>query len=116
MLLAAAAWWADRHGAHSLALDALLLAVPFAALAGLVAFGDAVERRRELAHLQAALWALVVGLLVLSCASRSAHGATGSLTPAGASALVAALGVLALKACVGTAVFVRQVGPRPAKP
>ena len=35
MLLAAAAWWADRHGAHSLALDALLLAVPFAALAGL---------------------------------------------------------------------------------
>ena len=116
MLLAVAAWWADRRGAHGLALDALLLAVPFAALAGLAAFGDAVERPRELGRFQAGLWALVVGLLVLSCASRNAHGATGSLTPLGSSALAAALGVLVLKACVATAVLVRQPGTRPAKP
>jgi hypothetical protein len=115
-LLAAAAWWADGRGSPVIALDALLVAVPFAAAAGLAAFGDALSGRRELARLQAALWALCVGLLVLSCAARSAHDATGSLSPLGASALAALLGVLALKLAIGTAVFVRGGAPRPAKP
>ncbi|HST18354.1 MAG TPA: hypothetical protein VLK36_11840 [Gaiellaceae bacterium] len=115
-LLAAAAWWADGRGSPGLALDALLVAIPFAAAAGLTAFGDAVEGRRELARLQAALWALCAGLLVLSCAARSAHDATGSLPPLGTSALAACFGVFALKLVLGAAVFVRGAAPRAAKP
>ena len=115
-LLAAAAWWADGHGSPGIALDALLLAIPFASAAGLAEFGDAVEGRGELARLQAALWALAVGLLALSCAARSAHDATGSLPPLGSSALAACLGVLTLKLLVSAAVFVRGAAPRPAKP
>lgn len=115
-LLAAAAWWVDGHGSPGVALDVLLVAIPFASAAGLAAFGAAVEGRRELARLQAALWALCVGLLVLSCAARSAHDATGSLSPLGSSALAACFAVLALKLLISGAVFVRGAAPRPAKP
>jgi hypothetical protein len=115
-LLAIAAWGADARGAHGLAFYLLLAGVPAAAGAGLAAFGDAVDGRGERPALQAALWGLATGLLVLSCAARSSHGTTASLPALGSSALIACLGVLALKLCVSAAGMMRRVAPRPAKP
>ena len=115
-MLALAAWGADAHGSHGLAFYLLLSAVPAAAAAGLAAFGDAVDGRGEHPAAQAALWGLATGLLVLSCAARSSHGTTASLPPLGSSALVACLGVLALKLCLSAAGLVRRVAPHAAKP
>jgi len=117
VLLAVAAAVADRHGSHSLAFDALLGAVPFAAVSAIVAFGDYLERREDpLVALQALLWGLALALLVLSCAARSPATAAHTLPPLGWSALVASLGVFALKLCLAAAPFVRKLAFHPAKP
>jgi hypothetical protein len=115
-LLAIAAWGADARGTHGLAFYLLLAGVPAAASAGLAAFGDAVDGRGERSAVQAALWGLATALMVLSCAARSSHGTTASLPTLGSSALVACLGVLALKLCVSATGILRRVSPRPAKP
>ena len=118
VLLAIAAAVADRHGDHSLAFYALLGAVPFAATSGIVSFGIYLERRDDaVIAFQALLWGIVLVLLVVSCAARSPATATHQLPPLGWSALVAALGVFAVKACLGVLPFVRQLAlARPAKP
>ena len=114
-VLAIAAAIADARGAYGLAFDALLGAVPFAAVSALVGFGDYLERRDEaMQGLQAFLWTLVLGLLVLSCAARSPATQTHSLPALGASALVGCLAMLALKACVAGAPYMRRLTP--AKP
>jgi hypothetical protein len=115
-LFATIAVMADSRGAHGLALDSLLLAVPFAAVAGLTSFGRYLDSRGDaLAGVQAALWAISLVLLVLSCAVRS-HALHG-VPPLGVSSLVAALGVLGLKALVAAAPQARRLGLlRPAKP
>ena len=117
-LLAVAAAYADRHGSHGLAFYALLGAVPFAAASGVVAFGDYLERREDPARaVQALLWAIALGLLVLSCAARSPDTQTHTLPPLGWSALVGCLGVFAVKVCLAAAPFVRRLAlVRPAKP
>jgi hypothetical protein len=107
---------ADGRGAHALAFDALLAAIPFAAVAGLVAFGVYLERRDDaLGGLQALLWGLTVALLVLSCAARSPAAGMHAVPPLGSSALAACLAVLALKALVALAPYAR-LALRPAKP
>ena len=114
-LLALAAALADGRGAYGLAFDALLGAIPFAAVAALVGFGEYLERRDEaLQGLQAFLWALVLGLLVLSCAARSPATQTHSLPALGASALVGCLAMLAVKVGVAAAPHMRRLTP--AKP
>jgi hypothetical protein len=117
-LLAVIATAADAHGSHLLAFYALLAAVPFAAAAAIVAFGEFLDRDEDtLTGLQAVLWACVVVLLVLSCAARSPATQTHTLPPLGASALLACLGVFALKACVFAAPLLRRLAlVRPAKP
>ena len=117
-LLAVVAAVADGRGAHSFAFDALLAAIPFAAVAALEAFGTYLEEREDaVGGLQALLWTLALGLLVLSCAARSPATQTGTLPPLGWSALVACLGVFAIKASVAAAPFVRRLAvPRTAKP
>lgn len=117
-ILAAAAAAADARGAHGLAFDALLGAVPFAAVAALVGFGEYLEDRSDpVRGLQALLWALALGLLVLSCAARSPATETNALPPLGASALVCCLAVLAIKACVAAAPYLRRLAvAHPAKP
>jgi hypothetical protein len=109
---------ADAHGAHGLAFDALLAAVPFAAVAALVTFGTYLEDRAQPVNgLQALLWALALGLLVLSCAARSPAAQTATLPPLGASALVACLGVFAIKLAVAAAPLLRRLAlAQPAKP
>jgi hypothetical protein len=117
-LLALVAAMADGRGAHGLAFDALLAAVPFAAVSSLEAFGSYLEdRENAVGGLQALLWTLALGLLVLSCAARSPATQTATLPPLGWSALVACLGVFAIKVSVAAAPFVRRLAvPRTAKP
>jgi hypothetical protein len=117
-LLAILATVADRHGSHGLAFDALLGAVPFAAVSAVVSFGDYLERRDDaVLALQSLLWGIALAMLVLSCAARSPATQTHTLPPLGWSALIASLAVFALKACVALAPFVRRLAlVRPAKP
>jgi hypothetical protein len=116
-LLAVAAAIADTRGAHGLAFDALLGAVPFTAVSALVAFGAYLEDREDaVGGVQALLWGIALVLIVLSCAARSPATQTHSLPPLGASALVACLGVFAIKVCVAVAPYLRRLVLHPAKP
>ena len=115
-LLTLAAAFADAHGAHGLAFDALLAAVPCTAVAALVAFGTHLEERATaFSGLQALLWALALALVVLSCAARSPATTGHAIPPLGASALAACLAVFMLKAFVSLAPYAR-LALRPAKP
>jgi hypothetical protein len=117
-LLAIAAFCADGRGSHGLAFDALLGAIPFAAVSALETFGTFLEARDDaVAGVQALLWALALALLVLSCAARSPATTAGTLPTLGASALAAALVVFAVKTCVAAGPLLRRVAlVRPAKP
>ena len=116
-LLVLVAAFADARGAHGLAFNALLGAVPFTAVSALVGFGEYLEHREDsVAGLQALLWTLAVGLLVLSCAARSPATQMHVLPPLGASALVGCLAVLAIKAFVAVAPQLRRVALHTAKP
>jgi hypothetical protein len=117
-LLAVVAALADGRGAHGLAFDLLLAAIPFAAVSALEAFGSYLEDREQaVGGLQALLWTLALSLLVLSCAARSPATETGTMPPLGWSALVACLGVFAIKVTVAAVPFVRRATlPRTAKP
>jgi len=118
VLLAIAAAYADARGAHGVARDLLLGAIPIAAVAALEEFGAFLETREDAVRAaQAVLWTLALALLVLSSAARSASGAAHTLPPLGGSALVAALVVFAAKLFVGAAAILRR-SPlvRPAKP
>jgi hypothetical protein len=117
-LLALLAALADGHGSHGLAFDALLGAIPFAAVASLETFGTYLENRENaVVGVQALLWTLALGLLVLSCAARSPATQTATLPPLGWSALVACLGVFAIKVTVAAAPLARRlILAQPAKP
>jgi hypothetical protein len=108
---------ADMRGGHGLAFDALLGAVPFAAVAGLDAFGEYLDGREDsFAGLQALLWVLALALLVVSCAVRSPVTQTHTLPPLGWSALVGCLAVFGVKAVVAAVPHARRLPLRPAKP
>jgi hypothetical protein len=98
-VIAAAA--ADGAGGHGLAFYALLAAVPAAAVAALDALGRVLDGANE--HLQALLWAIVLGLLVVSSAVRAPALAEGAVPALGRSALVACLAVFCVQAVVLTA-------------
>jgi hypothetical protein len=107
---------ADSYGSHALARDALLGAVPFAAVAALASFGDYLDRLDDgLLGFQSLLWAVAVVLLVLSCAMRS--DSTHGVPPLAVSSLVACLIVFAVKTALASAPYVRRLTElRPAKP
>jgi hypothetical protein len=117
-LFAVAAAYADGRGSHGLAFDALICAIPFAAVAALEAFGAYLDAREDaVLGVQAILWALALALLVLSSAARSPATTAGTLPTLGSSALVAALCVFVVKTCVAAGPFVRRLAlVRPAKP
>jgi hypothetical protein len=116
-VLAVVAAIADARGAHGLAFDLLLGAIPFTAVSALVSFGTYLERNAGAAGgLQSLLWALALALLVLSCAARSPATATQTLPPLGWSALVGCLGVFAIKSAVAAAPYLRRATIHPAKP
>jgi hypothetical protein len=107
---------ADGRGTHHFAFDALLCAVPFAAVAALDGFGAYLDARDDaVVALQALLWGVAVVLLVLSCGVRS--GAVGQVPQLAISATIACVGVFAIKFCVSAAPFLRRLATlRPAKP
>jgi hypothetical protein len=115
--LAVAAALADAAGSHGLAFDALLGAIPFAAVSGLEVFGAYLDRRASLLGLQALLWSLALALLVLSCTARSPATQTHTLPALGWSALVGSLAVFGVKAVLAIAPQLRRLElVRPAKP
>jgi hypothetical protein len=107
---------ADSRGSHGVALNALLGAVPFAAVAALAAFGRCLDARNDsVAAVQALLWAAVVVLLVLSCAVRSS--ALEGAPPVAVSSLVACLAIFGVKLVLAAAPQARRLAAlRPAKP
>ena len=115
-LLVLLAAYADRLGSHGIAFDLLLVAVPAACIAGLAAFERFLDDRADpVATLNAGGWVLVVVLLTLSCAVRSA--AVHALPPLAYSTVVVCLGVFAVQAGVVVVPFVRRlVALRLAKP
>ena len=116
-LLAVVAAVADARGAHGLAFDALLAAVPFTAVIGLICFGEYLEHRSgSLAGIQSLLWGLALAFLVLSCAARSPAAQTQTLPTLGASALVACLVVFGLKVVLAGVPHLRRLALQPAKP
>jgi len=115
-LLVAVAAVADSRGAHHFALNALLAAVPFAAVAAISAFGGYLDRRDDaVVALQALLWGVVLVLLIVSCEVRS--NAIHGVPPLAVSSLVACLGTFAIKTAVAVAPYLRRLAElRPAKP
>ncbi len=106
---------ADSNGAHGLARDALLGALPFAAVAALVTFGEYLDSREPVPGLQALCSGAIVCLLVLSCAVRS--GSDHAAPPLAVSSLVGALSLIALKLALVAAPYARRLGSLwPAKP
>jgi hypothetical protein len=94
----------------------LLLAVTFASVAALVAFGAYLDSSRDsVGLLQSLLWIAAVALLVLSCALRS-HALHG-VPPLAVSSMFTCLGIFAVKATLAAAPYARRVADlRPAKP
>jgi hypothetical protein len=107
---------ADSTGAHSIAFDALLIAVPFASVAALLSFGEYLDSAPNyVAALQALLWASAVVLLVLSCAVRR-HALHG-VPPLAVSSVFMCLGIFAVKMTIAAGPYARRFADlRPAKP
>ena len=116
-LLAVIAAAADARGAHGIAFDALLAAVPCTAVVALICFGEYLEHRSgSLSGLQSLLWGLALALLVLSCAARSPATQTHSLPTLGASALAGCLAIFGLKLALACVPALRRLALQPAKP
>lgn len=104
-LIALAALLADSSGAHALAFQLVLGAVIAAAVAGLSWYGelvDAAVRSREeaLGRTQSAVAFSALALLVLAAAVRSPALIDATVPALGTSALVGALGLLAVQGLV----------------
>ena len=114
-LLVTVAAIADSAGDHSLARNALLFALPFAAVAALVRFGGFLDSRERFSGIQALCSGVIVALLVLSCAVRSS--AVNGVPPLAVSSLMAVVGLFALKGVLSVAPHWRRLGSlSPAKP
>ncbi len=106
---------ADLHGSHSLAADALLAALPFAAVAALVTFGDYIDSPGGANGVQSLSSAAIVVLLVVSCAVRNA--AVHGVPPLGVSSLAAIVCLFALKGMLAGGPQLRRLSSFwPAKP
>jgi hypothetical protein len=104
LVIAAAA--ADGAGAHGLAFYALLLAVPAAAVAALEAFGHVLDGEHD--HLHAALWTIVLVLVVVGAAVRAPAITEGAVPALARSALLACLAVFCVQAFVAAAAELRS--------
>jgi hypothetical protein len=104
--LVLAAALADHSGSHLLAFDALLAAVPLTAYAGLQSVADRVERQGR--DVQAYVWALVLGLLLVATASRAPAVGDTSVPTVARSALLACIAVFCLQAVFALAAELRD--------
>jgi hypothetical protein len=92
---------ADQAGAHTLAFDALLAAIPLTAVAGLRSVSDRVDGKARTA--QAYVWALVLGLLLVATAARAPALGDPSVPALARSALLACVFVFCLQAVAALA-------------
>jgi hypothetical protein len=114
-LLVAVAAIADSAGDHGLARNALLFALPFAAVAALVRFGGFLDSRERFSGIQALCSGAIVVLLVLSCAVRAS--AVQGVPPLAVSSLVAVVGLFVLNGLLAAVPHRRRLGSfSPAKP
>jgi hypothetical protein len=104
LVVAAAA--ADGAGAHALAFDALLLAVPAAAVVALVELGHLLDGARN--HLHAALWTVVLALTVVGAAARAPDVSRDIVPVLARSSLLACLAVFCLQATLALAAELRR--------
>jgi hypothetical protein len=106
---------AELNGSNALATDALLAAVPFAAVAALVTFGDTIDRPGGLVTLQSVCSAAIVVFLIISCAARNA--AVHGVPPVAESSLVAVVCLFGFKAALAALPHVHRLSALwPAKP
>ncbi len=93
---------ADHFGAHTLAFDALLLAVPLTAIAGLRSVADRLDgKTTEPTH--AFAWALVLAFLLVATAARAPSVGDPSVPAVARSALIACVVVFCLQALAALA-------------
>jgi hypothetical protein len=112
-VLVAAAAVADSAGEPTLALYALLAAVPALSFAGLSALGELLDGDSDLARqLQALLAAVALALIVGGAAVRAPAVQDGDLPAFAGTALFACLVVLALEALVGAGRVAVERPPR----
>jgi hypothetical protein len=104
LVIAAAA--ADGAGAHGVAFYALLLAVPAAAVAALDAFGHVLDGTAD--HVYAALWTVVLALVVVGAAVRAPAVVEGAVPAVARSALLACLAIFCVQAVVALAAELRR--------
>ena len=93
-------------GAHSLAFDALLLAVPLTAIAGLRSVADRLDGKADPA--QAFTWALMLGLLLVATAARASSVGDSSVPAVARSALIACVVLFCLQALAALAAELRD--------
>jgi hypothetical protein len=96
---------ADQAGAHALAFDALLVAVPVTAIAGLRTVSDRVDGKTD--QTQTYVWGVVLALLLVATASRAPSVGDPSVPPVARSALIACVFVFCLQALAALAAELR---------
>jgi hypothetical protein len=92
---------ADHFGAHTLAFNALLLAVPLTAIAGLRCVADRLDGKAEPTH--AFAWAFVLAFLLVATAARAPSVGDPSVPAVAHSALIACVVVFCLQALAALA-------------
>jgi hypothetical protein len=101
---------ADHLGAHTLAFDLLLAAVPATAIAGLRTVSDRLEGKVEQAQLY--VWAVVLALLLVATSARASALGDPSVPAVARSALLACIAVFCLQALGALANELRTGSPR----
>ena len=104
--LVLAAALADHLGAHAIAFDFLLLAVPVTAIAGLRSVSERLDGRSNPAHAYG--WAVVLALLLIATAARAPAIDDPSVPAVARSALVACVVVFCLQALGALAAELRR--------
>ena len=94
--LVLAAALADHFGAHTIAFDFLLLAVPVTAIAGLRSVSERLDGKGGPIHVYG--WGVVLALLLIATAARAPAGGDASVPTVARSALLACLVVFCLQA------------------
>jgi hypothetical protein len=100
---------ADQAGAHVLAFNALLVAVPLAAVAALRTVADRVDGSAE--PWQAYSWGAALALLLLATAVRAPALADPTVPSVARSALLACIGIFCLQALAALATELRRDAP-----
>jgi hypothetical protein len=103
--LVLAAALADHLGAHSIAFDFLLLAVPVTAIAGLRGVSERVDGKSS-AHAYG--WAVVLALLLVATAARAPAVGDATVPTVARSALIACVVVFCLQALAALAAELRE--------